>query len=41
MVPQIAQRIGIPFVLLFLATLYFLEVRGGKAQDLVLIKTDY
>lgn len=35
---QIAQRIGIPFVLLFMAGLYFLEVRGGKEQDLMLIK---
>lgn len=38
MMLQIAQRIGIPFALLFLAGLYFLEVMGGKAQDLMLIK---
>lgn len=38
MMSQIAQRIGIPLVLLFLASLYFLEVRGGKEQDLMLIK---
>lgn len=38
MMLQIAQRIGIPFILLFLAAVYFLEVKGGKAQDLMLIK---
>jgi hypothetical protein len=35
---QIVQRIGIPFVLLAVAALYFLEVRNGKASDLLLIK---
>ena len=41
MMPQLMQRIGIPFVLLCLATLYFLEVRGGKAQDMMLIGPVY
>lgn len=41
MMSQIVQRIGIPFVLLFMATLYFFEVRGGKPQDLMLIKPVY
>lgn len=41
MLLQIVQRIGIPFVLLFMATLYFFEVRGGKPQDLMLIKPVY
>ena len=35
---QIAQRIGIPFVLLAIAAFYFLEVRSGKALDLLLIR---
>ncbi|MDL2209672.1 tripartite tricarboxylate transporter TctB family protein [Desulfovibrio sp. OttesenSCG-928-O18] len=38
MMLQIAQRIGIPFVLLLLAVAYFCEVRTGKEQDLMLIK---
>ena len=38
MLLQIVQRLGVPFVLLILAALYFLEVKGGKAQDLMLIK---
>lgn len=38
MMLQIAQRIGIPFVLLLLAAAYFFEVRGAKEQDLMLIK---
>jgi len=38
MVLQIVQRLGVPFVLLLMAALYFLEVRGGKEQDLMLIK---
>ena len=38
MIPQIAQRIGIPFALLVMAALYFLEVREGKVQDLMLIR---
>ena len=41
MMPQLMQRIGIPFVLLCLATLYFMEVRGGKAQDMMLIGPVY
>ncbi|MDR0576863.1 MAG: tripartite tricarboxylate transporter TctB family protein [Candidatus Accumulibacter sp.] len=38
MLPQIAQRIGIPFLLLLMALAYFLEVRGQREQDLLLIK---
>jgi cell division protein FtsW (lipid II flippase) len=38
MMLQIAQRIGIPFVLLVMALAYFLEVRGQREQDLLLIK---
>jgi Ca2+/Na+ antiporter len=38
MILQIAQRIGIPFALLVMAALYFLEVREGKVQDLMLIR---
>jgi hypothetical protein len=38
MMLQIAQRIGIPFALLVMAALYFLEVRAGKTQDLMLIR---
>jgi hypothetical protein len=38
MMLQIAQRIGIPFVLLVTALAYFLEVRGQREQDLLLIK---
>jgi cell division protein FtsW (lipid II flippase) len=38
MMLQIAQRIGVPFVLLLLALAYFLEVRGQREQDLMLIK---
>ena len=38
MILQIAQRIGIPFVLLVMAALYFFEVREGKVQDLMLIR---
>ncbi|MDR1710069.1 MAG: tripartite tricarboxylate transporter TctB family protein [Candidatus Accumulibacter sp.] len=38
MMLQIAQRIGIPFLLLLMALAYFLEVRGQRAQDLLLIK---
>ena len=41
MMPQLMQRIGIPFVLLCLATFYFMEVRGGKAQDIMLIGPVY
>ena len=35
---QIAQRIGIPFVLLVIATAYFFEVSSGKPKDMMLIK---
>jgi hypothetical protein len=35
---QIAQRIGIPFVLLVIAAAYFLEAGHGKAQDMLLIR---
>lgn len=38
MILQIVQRVGIPFILLFMAFMYFMEVRGHKAQDLMLIK---
>ncbi len=38
MMLQMAQRIGIPFVLLFFAANYYLEVSAGKAQDTMLIK---
>jgi hypothetical protein len=38
MMMQIAQRIGIPFALLVVAALYFLEVSRGKAQDMLLIR---
>jgi hypothetical protein len=38
MMMQIAQRIGIPFVLLVVAAFYFLEVSRGRAQDMLLIK---
>ena len=38
MMLQIAQRIGIPFILLVMAFAYFLEVRGQRDQDLMLIK---
>ena len=38
MMVQIAQRIGIPFALLVFASLYFMEVRAGKEQDMMLIK---
>jgi phosphatidylglycerophosphate synthase len=38
MMLQIAQRIGIPFLLLVMAWAYFLEVRGQRDQDLLLIK---
>jgi cell division protein FtsW (lipid II flippase) len=38
MMLQIAQRIGIPFLLLVMALAYFLEVRGQRDQDLMLIK---
>ena len=38
MIIQIAQRIGIPFILLLCATVYFAEVSQGKPQDMMLIK---
>lgn len=38
MMLQIAQRIGIPLVLLLLGCAYFTEVRSGNPQDLTLIR---
>ena len=38
MMLQIAQRIGIPFILLALGGMYFLEASLGKAQDMMLIR---
>lgn len=38
MMLQIAQRIGIPLALLLLGGVYFMEVRSGNAQDLMLIR---
>lgn len=38
MMLQIAQRIGIPLVLLLLGGAYFMEVRTGNPQDSMLIR---
>ena len=38
MLLHIAQRIGLPFLLLVLGGIYFLEVSQGRAQDMLLIR---